>query len=103
MKMDWAGYAWALAATAVATAAGLLMTARFDLVNVAMVYLLAVVVVALRHSRGAAIAASALCVATFDFLFVPPVGTFTVDDVQYVVTFGIMLGVALVISHLTQA
>jgi two-component system, OmpR family, sensor histidine kinase KdpD len=103
MKLDWHGYAWALAATAVATAAGLAMTPRFDLVNVAMVYLLAVVMVALRHSRGAAVLASCLCVVTFDFLFVPPVGTFTVDDAQYVVTFAIMVGVAVIISSLAEA
>ena len=103
MKPDWPGYAWAIAATAVATAAGLVMAPRFDLVNVAMVYLLAVVLVALRHSRGAGVVASMLCVATFDFLFVPPVGTFTVDDAQYIVTFAIMLGVALVISRLTRS
>ena len=53
---------------------------RFDLVNVAMVYLLAVVVVALRCSRGPAIFATVLSVGLFDYLFVPPRGTFTVDD-----------------------
>src|SRR5512141_1120257 len=99
---DWPGYAWAVAATTAATAAGLAMSPRFDLVNIAMVYLLAVVIVALRHSRGAAVLASVLCVATFDFLFVPPRGTFTVEDVQYLFTFAIMLGVALVISGLTR-
>lgn len=103
MRPDWFGYAWAVGATAVATAAGLVMAPRFDLVNVAMVYLVAVVVVALRHSRSAAVLASVLCVATFDFLFVPPVGKFTVEDVQYVVTFAIMLGVALVISRLSRS
>src|SRR6476659_4301181 len=49
MRIDWRGHAWALAAAAVATALGLLMTPRFDLVNVAMVYLAAGVLVALRH------------------------------------------------------
>jgi two-component system, OmpR family, sensor histidine kinase KdpD len=43
-----------------------------------------------------------LSVAAFDLLFVPPAGTFTVDDVQYLLTFAIMLAVGLVISHLTQ-
>ncbi|HET9579128.1 MAG TPA: DUF4118 domain-containing protein [Usitatibacter sp.] len=99
---DWPGYAWAVAATTAATGAGLAMSPRFDLVNIAMVYLLAVVIVALRHSRGAAVLASVLCVGTFDFLFVPPRGTFTVEDVQYLFTFAIMLGVALVISGLTR-
>lgn len=97
----WEGYLWAVIAAVLCTAAGFLMTPRFDPVNVAMVYLLAVVVVALRFSRGAAVTASVLCVAAFDFFFIPPQGTFTVDDPQYLLTFGIMLAVALVISHLT--
>ncbi len=96
------GYAWALAATAVCTAAGMAMRERFDLVNIAMVYLLAVVIVALRHSRGPAIATTFLSVAAFDFVFVPPQGTFTVDDLQYLLTFGIMLAVGLIISGLKE-
>jgi two-component system sensor histidine kinase KdpD len=101
IKRDWAGYAWAVGATAVCTLAGFAMRPRFDLVNVAMVYMLPVIYVALRHSRGAAIAASILSVAAFDVLFVPPEGTFTIDDAQYILTFAIMLAVALVISRLT--
>src|SRR5438270_5456712 len=99
----WTGYFWALGATVFCTVAGLAMHTRFDLVNVAMVYLLAVVFVALRYSRGPAIATAVLCVATFDYVFVPPRGTFTVDDVQYLFTFAIMLAVALVISHLVES
>jgi two-component system sensor histidine kinase KdpD len=85
-----------------ATLAGFAMRGRFDLVNIAMVYLLAVVLVALYQSRGGAIAASVLCVAAFDVLFVPPAGTFTVHDAQYVLTFAIMLGVGLIISRLVE-
>src|SRR5438477_8132565 len=94
------GYAWAAAATAACTLAGIAMRERFDLVNIAMVYLLAVVIVALRYSRGPAIAATVLSVATFDFLFVPPQGTFTVNDLQYLLTFAIMLAVGLIIAGL---
>jgi two-component system sensor histidine kinase KdpD len=103
MKYHWTGYAWAIGATALCTLAGFAMHPRFDLVNIAMVYLLAVVIVALRFSRGPAIAASVLCVAAFDFLFVPPRGTFTVDDAQYLLTFAIMLAVALIISRLVDS
>lgn len=78
------------------------MQPRFDLVNVAMVYLLAVVVIALRFDRGAAIAAAALCVLAFDVVFVPPQGALTVDDAQYLLTFAIMLVVALIISGLVS-
>ena len=98
----WIGYACAVGAALLCTLIGLAMVPRFDIVNVAMVYLLAVVVIALRFSRGAAIASSVLCVAAFDFMFVPPQGTFTVGDVQYLLTFAIMLAVALVISGLME-
>ncbi len=94
------GYAWAIGATLTSTLVGFAMRRRFDLVNIAMVYLLAVVLVALHHARGPAILTSVLCITAFDVLFVPPAGTFTVDDLQYVFTFAIMLTVGLVISHL---
>jgi two-component system sensor histidine kinase KdpD len=102
MSRAWTGYAWAVGATLAATLAGYAMQGRFDLVNIAMVYLVAVVMVALYRSRGAAVAASILCVAAFDVLFVPPAGTFTVHDAQYLLTFAIMLGVGLIISRLVD-
>ena len=100
---NWIGYAWAAGATMACTLVGFGMRSRFDLVNIAMVYLLAVVIIALKFSRGPAIVASVLCVAAFDYFFVPPQGTFTVDDVQYLLTFGIMLAVALIISGLVRS
>lgn len=102
-RRTWIGYAWAAATAAACTAIGLAMDPQFDLVNIAMVYMLGVVVMALRHYRGAAIATATLCVGAFDYLFVPPRGTFTVDDVQYLLTFAIMVVVALVISRLVES
>ena len=103
LERDLAGYLWAVAAALACSFIGLAMQPRFDVVNIALVYLLAVVIVALKFSRGPAVAASALCVAAFDYLFVPPSGTFTIDDVQYLLTFAIMLAVALVISALVRS
>jgi two-component system sensor histidine kinase KdpD len=97
------GYVWAAGEALACTLAGLAMTPRFDPVNIAMVYLLAVVVVALRFSRGAAIAASVLSIVAFNFFFVPPVWTFHVHDAQHLLTFAIMLAVALIISHLVYS
>src|SRR3954452_9624533 len=96
----WVGYGGAAAATAAATLVGLAMRPHFDLVNIAMVYLVAVVAVALRFGRGPTLATSALSVVAFDYFFVPPSGTFSVDDPQYLLTFAMMLGVGLVISQL---
>ena len=72
----------------------------FDLSNLIMVYLLAVMVTATDCGRGPAVLVSVLSVLAFDFCFVPPRYSFTVDEAQYIVTFVVMLVVALVISHL---
>jgi two-component system sensor histidine kinase KdpD len=101
-KHAWIGYAGAAGAAVLCTLIGLAMAPRFDVVNIAMVYLLAVVLVSLTFTRGAAAASAVLCVAAYDFMFVPPVGTFTVHDAQYLLTFAIMLAVALVISGLVE-
>ena len=99
----WLGYGGAGALTAAATLAGLAMRPHVELVNIAMVYLLAVVVVALCFTRGPTIGASALSVVAFDYFFVPPSGTFSVDDPQYLLTFAMMLVVGLVIPQLASS
>jgi two-component system sensor histidine kinase KdpD len=70
--------------------------------NLVMVYLLGVAFVATRYPAGPAVLASFLSVASFDFFFVPPYVTFAVADTQYVLTFAIMLTVALLISNLAS-
>ena len=72
-----------------------------DQANIVMVFLLAVVIVAVRYGRGPAVLAAFLSVAVFDFFFVPPRFSFAVSDVQYLLTFGVMLVVALVIGQTT--
>jgi K+-sensing histidine kinase KdpD len=102
---DWIGFAWAVATVGLATAIGWPLVhskLQFHNVNVLMLYLLSVLWVATHHSRGAAILASALGVAVFDFAFVEPYYTFAVADRQYIVTFAVMLLTALVISTLTH-
>ena len=69
--------------------------------NLAMLYLVGVVVVAMRCSRWISVTTSFLSVAAFDFFCVPPYLTFAVSDYQYVFTFVGMLIVALVISTQT--
>ncbi|WP_354685935.1 sensor histidine kinase KdpD [Cupriavidus necator] len=96
-----AGLLWAVAWCAGATAVSALARPWFDLVNIAMLFLLAVAGVALRHGRGAGAFASLVAVGAFDFFFVPPKLSFAVSDVQYLVTFFVMLAVGLVIGQLT--
>jgi len=98
---QWRGLLRAAAIVACVTAACRLLEGRLAPSNLAMLYLVGVVLVALRGDRGPAILASFLSVAAFDFFFVPPSLTLVVSDAEYVVTFAVMLLVALVTSNLT--
>src|SRR5439155_14023410 len=81
------GYFWAVISIALATAIGwpLFHKLRLADTNILMLYLLAVVWIATRYTRGPSILASVLGVAAFDFLFVHPYYTFTVTDQQYLI------------------
>ena len=94
-------YLWTLAACAAATLLAHPLQPIFDLANIVMLFLLAVVGVALRFGRGPAVLAAFVNVAAFDFFFVPPQHSFSVSDVQYLFTFVVMLVVGLVVGQLT--
>ena len=55
----------------------------------------------MRLGRGPATLAACLNVAAFDFFFVPPRLSFAVSDLQYLVTFAVMLAVGLLTGQLT--
>jgi two-component system sensor histidine kinase KdpD len=75
--------------------------AYLDLANIAMLFLLVVLLVAVRLGRGPSVTATCVGVACFDFFFVQPRFTFAISDFQYLVTFGVMLAVGLITGHLT--
>ena len=102
-KLDLQGYAVAAGMSAITTLVATLLLPYFDLANIAMVFLLAVVAAAMIAGRGPAIFAAIVNVLAFDFFFVPPRFSFAVSDVQYVVTFIVMLIVGLVIGQLTAS
>ena len=94
-------YALAAAACAATTMFAHLLVSYFDLANIVMVFLLSVVGVAVWLGRGPAVLAAFVNVAAFDFFFVPPRLSFAVSDVQYLLTFAVMLIVGLVTGQLT--
>jgi two-component system, OmpR family, sensor histidine kinase KdpD len=98
--MRLAGYELALIYLILATGLAFLMYPYFDLPNLIMVYLLGVMATAIHCGRGPAIFNSLLSVLAFDFCFVPPRWTFTVEEAKYIVTFAVMFITALVISYL---
>jgi two-component system sensor histidine kinase KdpD len=97
----WPAYGKGLGIVLICSVLAWFMFPHFGLANLIMVYLMGVVLVAARYGRGPSILASILSVAAFDFLFIPPYFSFAVSDTQYLVTFAVMLVVALVISGLT--
>jgi two-component system sensor histidine kinase KdpD len=66
-----------------------------------MIYLLGVTLIAFWYGRRMSMIASFLSVLFFDFFFVPPYFSFDVTDLQYIITFVIMLVVGFAIAHLT--
>jgi two-component system sensor histidine kinase KdpD len=72
------------------------------LTDVVMVYLLGVVLVAMRFGYAPSLFTAAASVAAFDFFFTPPYFSFAVADKRYFVTFAIMLLVAFIISDRTE-
>lgn len=100
-RSRWSQYAKGVAVVLAATLICLAMFRRFENTNLVMVYLLATVVVAARFGRGPSVLAAVLSVGLFDLLFVQPYFSFAVSDTQYLITFAVMLGVGLLISHLT--
>lgn len=95
------GIAATLLLVAASTVLGETMFGRAQLAEVVMVYLLAIVLVSLRWGRFEAIFAAVASVLSFDYFFVPPYHTFSVDP-GHLTTFGTMFLVATIISGLTQ-
>ncbi|MBS3020454.1 Sensor protein KdpD [Comamonas sp. PE63] len=100
-SVPWKGYAGVTLACLAATAVAELLLQVFDPANVVMLFLLVVVLSAVRWGRGPGAWAALLSVLLFDFYFVPPRNSFSVNDTQYLFTFSLMLGVALVCGQLT--
>jgi two-component system sensor histidine kinase KdpD len=72
----------------------------FDLVNIALIYLLPVLLNAVYWGLRPAFFAAVLGVLSFDFFFVPPFLSFTVADLRYVISFGVFLSVAALTASL---
>jgi two-component system sensor histidine kinase KdpD len=68
--------------------------------NLSMVFLTGIVITALYYGRGPSILATILSAAAFDVFFTEPYGTFSIAEVQYVLTLLVMLLVAVTISTL---
>jgi two-component system sensor histidine kinase KdpD len=70
--------------------------------DIVMVYLLGVVLLAIRFGYAASLPATVMSVLAFDFFFTPPYLSFSVQDKSFFLTFVLMAFVASVISNQTE-
>ncbi len=94
-------YAHATLLVTLTTGLAFAIRALVDLPDVEVLFILAVMIAATRLGRWPSVLTAALGVASYDFFFVPPFHTFTVADTRYVLTFGMMFGVGILVSELT--
>jgi two-component system, OmpR family, sensor histidine kinase KdpD len=94
-------YVWAALTCVCVTLISVPLAALFENSNIVAIYILDVVLVGVWLGRGPAALAAVLGVCAFDFFFVPPRLSFAVSDVQYLLTFFIMLAVGLITGQLT--
>jgi two-component system sensor histidine kinase KdpD len=99
----WRKREWLLGIVTVSACTGIaqLMFPYFERLDLAMIYLLGVVVTASRTSKWPSLSSAILSIIAFDFFFVPPYYSFAVSDVRFVITFVVMFVVSFVISRLT--
>jgi two-component system, OmpR family, sensor histidine kinase KdpD len=93
-------YLACIALVGAVTIIGWLIKSFISPTNVAMLFLLAVVVVAFRRGLRPAIFTAIIGVLAFDFFFIPPYLTFRVTDTEYLITFAGMIIVGALISLL---
>ena len=91
-------YLWTAIASALTTL--VLTQMRFELTNIAMLFMLTVLLVGVQWGRGPAIISAILNVLAFDYFFVPPRYSLVVADPQFYLTFAVMLAVGVTIGQL---
>jgi two-component system sensor histidine kinase KdpD len=96
-------YLWSLAILGVAVVVATpLALGRFQTWDLALVFLLATVVVAMRFGNGPAVLVAVLGVLVYDFVFVPPYFGFTFRDNAYATTYLMMIIVGITVSTLAN-
>ena len=92
-------YAFAVLAVAAALGLGVLIQPRLGIENVDLVFLTAVVGVAVRYGLLPSLVASVVASLCYNFFFLPPIYTFTIADPTNVAAFVFFIIVAVIVSH----
>jgi len=94
-------YPLAAGGVGLCTGLGFILFPYLALTNLAMIYLLTVVIISSFLTQGPAIFSSLFSVAAFAFFFVPEYYSFAVANTEYAITLVVMLLVSLLVSGLT--
>jgi two-component system, OmpR family, sensor histidine kinase KdpD len=94
-------YLAAMFLVATTTVVGLAVRVTYPVPDVEVLFLLAVVIAAIRFGRGPSLTAAFLGVGCYDFFFVPPYLTFDVSDARYLLTFAMLFAVSFLVSEVT--
>ncbi|HGI5213287.1 TPA: two-component system sensor histidine kinase KdpD [Providencia alcalifaciens] len=100
-RSDMNGYLMAIAMCAAITLFSRTFLLALDKTNLVTLYLLGVVLVALFYGRRPSVFAALINVVSFDLFFVQPHFSLAIMDMQYLVTFTVMLIVGVVVGNLT--
>ena len=92
-------YVMALVLVAIALGAGLLIQPLFGIENVDLVFLTAVVGVAVRFGLLPSLLASGVASLCYNFFFLPPTYTFTITDPTNVAAFFFFMLIAVIVSN----
>ncbi len=97
----WGEYGWVAALVFMLTSAGSGLAAVAGYMVVALLFLLAVVVTALRMSRGPVLVLATLLALSWNFFFIQPSYTFYITRPEDIIMFVLFFAVALSMGHLT--
>lgn len=86
--------------TSVATAAGVAIEAWVGVPNISLIYVVPVLIAAVRHGLVPSLCVTAVSVLCFNFFFLPPLYHFSIADPANVVAFFFLMFVAVVASAL---
>ncbi|APZ97572.1 histidine kinase [Sphingopyxis sp. QXT-31] len=92
-------YVWSLAMVAAMTALGRMLIEVIDLGNISLLYLVPVMFAAATFGLRAGLFAGLASSLAYNFFFLPPTGTLTVNNPENVISILVLLGVAIVTSQ----
>jgi two-component system sensor histidine kinase KdpD len=97
-----AGYGASLALVALVTLIGHTISSLGNVTNIALVYILPVLVAATRFGLRTGLVTGIACSVAYNFFFIPPFYTFAITDPQNVITVMVLLGIAVLVSQMAS-